>query len=55
MTVYGIDVIDSYGQVVQSVSDIFISKDKAEKFIAVCNSLKLSLVHLTDVIYDYIG
>lgn len=54
MTVYGIDVIDSHGKTIRSVSNIFLSKEKAEKLIAVCNTLKLSLVHLNDVIYDCI-
>ncbi len=36
------------------IHDVFISKRKAEKFVRLCNRLKLSPIHLKDVIEDFI-
>lgn len=51
-TVFGIDALDCFGQVIKSVPDIFFDRGKAESFIDLCNSQKLEFVHLMDVIYD---
>lgn len=50
-TVYGIEVWES-GQCIQSVGDIFFDFQKAERFVAKCNQLELSVIHLMDVILD---
>ena len=51
-TVYGVDACDGDGNILESISDIFLEREKAEGFIGLCNSLSLSLVHLYDVIED---
>lgn len=51
-TVYGIDAFAPNKNRVASVADVFFDKQKAEDFIESCNVLKLSLVHLPDVIED---
>lgn len=51
-TVYGITALDRFGNVLKTFEDIFFKKQKAEKFIDLCNSEKLELVHLQDVIED---
>ena len=51
-TVYGITALDSFENVLKTFEDIFFDKQKAEKFIALCNYEKLELIHLQDVIED---
>ena len=51
-TVYGIEAFTKSKHKVASVADVFFNKQKAEDFIRLCNELKLSLVHLPDVIED---
>lgn len=53
-TVYGIDVLNSSEIVEQSVPDIFCNLQDAMNFIDLCNSLDLSIVHLTDAVEDVI-
>ena len=50
--VYGIDAIDSEDNVVSSVPDIFFDISEAIKFVELCNSAELSLIHLPEVIED---
>ena len=51
-TVYGITALDIFENVLQTVSDLFFDKQKAEDFIKLCNEEKLELIHLQDVIDD---
>lgn len=51
-TVYGIEAFTNKKTKVASIADVFFDKQKAEEFIKLCNDLKLSLVHLPDVIED---
>ena len=50
--VYGITVTDAEGNDLKSYTDIFLSKEKAERFVNLCNKNELSLCHLSDVIED---
>ena len=49
----------TYGIVAQDekqyvkVSDVFLNKKDADKFVSICNNNSLSLIHLYDVIEDY--
>lgn len=47
---YGIEALNDEGTIVKAIADIFFNK--ATGFIALCNELELSLVHLPDVIED---
>lgn len=51
-TVYGITAIDIFGTVLETVPDIFFDKEKAEEFVALCNSEGLELCHLLSVCED---
>lgn len=51
-TVYGVDALDRFENVLESVADIFFDKQKAEEFIKLCNEERLELIHLQDVIED---
>lgn len=50
---YGIDAI-SEGKIIMSVTDIFGDIDKAEQLISLCNRNKLSIIHLNDIINDFL-
>lgn len=54
-TVYGITAIDIFGAVLETVPDIFFDKEKAEGFVALCNSEKLELCHLLGVCEDQLA
>ncbi len=51
---YGIEAVDPFGRVVKSFSDVFFDKAKAEHLVTLCNSEKLSIIHLEDVVEDAI-
>jgi hypothetical protein len=42
----------SNGVEVLCVPDIFLDRERAERFVEKCNKSKLSLIHLMDVIED---
>lgn len=47
--VYGIDAVETSGErevVLESYSDIFFDKTKAEEFVTRCNEERLCLIHL---------
>lgn len=51
--VYGVDVFDrATDKVLKSIPDIFVDCVTAKAFIELCNSEKLNLVHMEDVIED---
>lgn len=47
-TVYGIEMISQN----VSISDVFTDESAASRFVALCNDLDLSPIHLRDVIDD---
>ena len=49
---YGIAVIDRLGNVLKTVDNVFLCKEKAQNFINLCNREKLELIHLQNVIED---
>jgi len=50
--VYGVDVTDENGLLLQSIPDIFFDKSKAEDFARDCNDGGLDIVHIMDVVED---
>ena len=46
---------DGTGAVIASIHDISEDKEKLSKLVQTCNCLKLSVVHLRDVIEDFLG
>ena len=46
--------IDSSATIVASVHDITSDKERLSKFIKDCNDLHLSIVHLYDVVEDFL-
>lgn len=51
-TVYGIEAVDPKGNVALSFSDVFFDRQKAERFVNLCNKNGLELIHLADVVED---
>lgn len=51
-TVYGIDAISSEGDILLTFSDVFFDRQKAERFVSMCNKGKLALIHLADAVED---
>ena len=52
-TVYGIELFKNGVEVI-AIPDIFTDKSSAKKLVKLCNSCKLSPLHLMDVIEDAI-
>ena len=52
VTVYGIEARNAKGDLLLSVPGIFCNLQKAIQFVSLCNDLKISLIHLHDVIED---
>lgn len=54
-TVYGIEAIDSDGEILSSFSDVFFDRQQAESFVGLCNDENLSLIHFRDAVEDVLG
>ena len=52
--VYGMDAMCVSDKTLISFPDIFLDRLEAERFIYLCNAENLSLLHVTDVIEDYL-
>ncbi len=52
--VFGIEVVDCFSTLVQSIPDVFFSLEEAENFIHLCNAEGLEPIHLINVIEDAI-
>lgn len=50
--VYGIETLDSVGNILCSFSDIFFDKKKALSFVCVCNEQDIDPIHIQDLIED---
>ncbi len=51
-TVYGIDAISSEEEILSSFSDVFFDRQKAERFVNLCNEGCLSLIHFSGAVED---
>ncbi|MDO4302146.1 MAG: DUF6514 family protein [Clostridia bacterium] len=51
---YGIIVLFN-NKPIRYISDIFLNENEIESFVSLCNELKLSPIHLDEVIDDIIG
>ena len=51
-TVYGIEAVNSDGEILSGFSDVFFDRQKAERFVALCNNAGLSFLHLEDAVED---
>lgn len=53
---YGIDAIDEISDIpIRSISDISLEKEPLEKLIFLCNKLHLNIIHLNDVVEDFLS
>ncbi len=52
--VYGMDTMCVSDKTLTSFPDIFGDRFEAERFIHLCNAENLSLLHVADVIEDYL-
>ena len=54
-TAYGVSAIDTAtNKEVAFMSDVFLDEKSAENFTCVCNKNKLDVIHLADVIDDFL-
>lgn len=37
------------------IHDVFLDEQEAEEFVGLCNRLEVSVIHIDDVIQDFIG
>ena len=51
---YGVEAVGSEGEILSSYSDLFFDRQKAERFVNLCNESGLSLVHLSYAVEDAI-
>ena len=51
---YGIDVLSNKA-VIKSIKDISLKKKPLKKLMQMCNRLKLSEIHINDVIEDFLS
>ena len=49
--IYGVNAFED-GEIRQVFPGIFLDRSKAEEFITLCNSEKLEIIHLPDVVRD---
>lgn len=54
-TVYGIEAIDTEGEIRASYPDVFSDRQKAECFAALCNDEDLSLIHFPNAVEDILA
>ena len=54
-TVYGIEAIDTDGEILSSFPDVFADRQHAECFADLCNDEGLSLMHLQYAVEDVLG
>ena len=52
---YGIDAVcEASGVPIRSILDVSVEKQPLEDLISFCNSLQLDLIHLDDVVEDFL-
>ena len=54
-TVYGIEAIDTDGEILSSFPDVFADRQHAECLADLCNDEGLSLMHLQYAVEDVLG
>lgn len=55
-TSYGIDVFNSQSNVlIRSIPDISLEKELLKNLISLCNDLQLDIIHLDDVVDDFLS
>ena len=53
---YGIDILDSMtNDLLRSVPDISLEREPVESLVWLCNHLHLDMIHLDDVITDFLS
>ena len=53
---YGIDAVDKKSGIsICSILDISLEKEPLEKLIFLCNKLHLDIIHLDDVVEDFLS
>lgn len=56
-TSFGINAydFDKAQNPIQSISDIFLDCKSADRFVSTCNELELDIIHLNDVVEDFLS
>ena len=55
IAVYSDSLGDGFATVLASVNDISSDREKLEELVEICNRAELSLIHLNDVINDFLA
>ena len=54
-TTYGLRVLDDTGNVLYAAADIDTSKDFVKRFIEFCTASDIRLIHIPDLLEDYLS
>ncbi len=54
-TVYGVEAIGVGGEILLKFSDVFFDRQRAERFVSLCNDGGLSLIHFPDAVEDVLA
>lgn len=52
---FGISARNEKNEIIKEINDISIDETKMKRLIANCNKLKLSIVHINDIIEDFLN
>lgn len=50
---YGIDIFEE-NKLIKSIKDISLNKNAVDELVSKCNTLKVSILHIEDVIQDFV-
>ncbi len=50
--VYGVKATGLFGRTIKAFPNVFSDRERAKKFVKLCNDQRLSLIHLGDVVED---
>lgn len=51
---YGIDAYDEDGAIAARITDITCDRMRADTLVRTCNAAQLDVIHLDDVVYDFL-
>ncbi len=52
---YGIQAVRATGEIIETIEDVFLEKEKVEDLVEACNRGALDVIHLRDVVEDAIA
>lgn len=52
---YGLTAYDENEQLLQTISDISTSEQAVSALVSLCNKLQVSLIHMDDIVADFLA